>query len=441
MNTPIVDFLRSYTEQNAVRLHMPGHKGKISVPTDYDITEIAGADFLFSPSGIIAKSEENAAILFDTAKTLYSTEGSSLCIKTMVALLKKVGINKLLSARNSHISFINACALLGTEVCWLYPNGKLSDISVGEYTAEDIDKALAATGCKAVYLTSPDYLGNMLDIGAISAVCKKHRAYLLIDNAHGAYLKFTKKDNHPITLGADMCCDSAHKTLPVLTGGAYLHISKDTLQKFSELSKSVMSVLATTSPSYLIMASLDSVNNYLSCGKESFVKAEQKTDALKRYLHSLGFVDISKEPFKITVDTARSGISSEDLVKCLEQSGIKSEYADKSAVVLMLSTMNTDEDFDRIFAAFKSTARFLGKSDSRKFDFTLTPLKTKMSISKAFFANSEDIPTENAIGRICSETKTVCPPCVPIIVSGEVFDENSLKILKRYGIFTVSVVK
>ncbi len=441
MDTPIADFLKSYSEKNGVRLHMPGHKGRIDIPAQYDITEIDGADFLFSPKGIIAKSEENAAVLFNTEKTLYSTEGSSLCIKTMAALLKKVGINKILSARNSHVSFINACALLDIEVCWLYPEGEVLDISGGEYTAKYIDKALDATDCGAVYLTSPDYLGNMLDIPAISAVCKKHCAYLLIDNAHGSYLKFIKNDNHPITLGADMCCDSAHKTLPVLTSGAYLHISKDTCPRFAELSKSVMSVFATTSPSYLIMASLDIANSYLAKKKECFIAAEKKIKSLKYMIASLGFADISKEPFKITVDTARSGISSEKLLDCFEKSGITAEYADDNAVVLMFSTMNTDEDLDKVYDSFKSAERFMSKARGKSFKLKITPPYKKMSIKDAFFSDSEEVPIENALGRICSVSKTVCPPCVPIIVSGEVFDENSLKILKRYGIFTVSVVK
>ena len=440
MNTPIVDFLRKYDNEDILRLHMPGHKGLIDIPTGYDITEISGADFLFSPGGIIKESEKNASALYETAMTLYSTEGSSLCIKTMIAMLKKIGVNKILSPRNSHISFVNACALLETEVCWLYPKSEVSDISSGEYTAEDIDEALLKTGCKAVYITSPDYLGNILDIEAISKVCKSNGAYLIVDNAHGAYLKFLKRDTHPITLGADMCCDSAHKTLPVLTGGAYLHISKNADKRFLNISKSVMSVFATTSPSYLIMASLDMANKFLS-EKENIYSAEERFIEFKKEISLLGFYDISKEPFKITIDTYLSSITSEALVKSLEENKISVEYSDRSAVVLMLSAYNSEADLLRLKEAFCYAAKLKCGLSVEKMVFKLMPAQVKMSITEAFFSDDEEIPTEFSVGRICSATKVICPPCIPIVVSGEVFDKNSVKILKRYGISTVNVVK
>ena len=115
----------------------------------------------------------------------------------------------------------------------------------------------------AVYLTSPDYLGNVLDVESISKVCKKHDVLLIVDCAHGSYLKFLDKSLFPTDLGADMCCSSAHKTLPVLTGGAYLHIKEELLNKLEIDPKTALSLFSSTSPSYLIMASLDSANAYL----------------------------------------------------------------------------------------------------------------------------------------------------------------------------------
>ena len=240
MKTPICDFVRQYQEQGVLRLHMPGHKGKSHLgPESWDITEIAGADELYHPTGIIRESEENAARLFGAGRTVYSTEGSSLCIRAMVylALLNAKAQNRkplILAGRNAHKTFLSACAMLDADVEWLYPEAENSLIScaIDENTLE---KTLSNMPEKpaAVYLTTPDYLGNLVDIAALSVVCHRHGVPLLVDNAHGAYLKFLPRDIHPLTLGADLCCDSAHKTLPVLTGGAYLHIGKNAPSLFA----------------------------------------------------------------------------------------------------------------------------------------------------------------------------------------------------------------
>ena len=227
MSKPICDFVRKYAKSNAARFHMPGHKG---VPVlgfeSFDITEIDGADELFTASGIIAESEQNASETFG-AKTFYSTGGSTLCIEAMMRLIAVYAVSKgetttVLAGRNAHKAFLNAAALLDIRIKWLRPE-KESSYLCCPISADDVENALSQDKKPtAVYLTSPDYLGNILDIKSISAVCKKHGVILCVDNAHGAYLRFLQTSLFPTDLGADMCCSSAHKTLPVITGGAYL---------------------------------------------------------------------------------------------------------------------------------------------------------------------------------------------------------------------------
>ena len=235
---------------------MPGHKGKDFLGFEsLDITEIDGADVLYSASGIIKESEEIAASLFGTEKTFFSTEGSSLCIRAMLYLTKRYAARKgerakILATRNAHKTFITASAIL--------------DIDVSFTSLDELFSKAEGEKPTAVYVTSPDYLGNIADIRSISELCEKVGAILLVDNAHGAYLKFLNESRHPIDLGADMCCDSAHKTLPVLTGGAYLHISKSAPKLFSEDAEDALSVFASTSPSYLTLASLDMANKFIS---------------------------------------------------------------------------------------------------------------------------------------------------------------------------------
>ena len=306
MKTPIFDFVKSYAKQNYTRLHMPGHKGRRGIEK-FDITEISGADALYSENGIIADSEENAAEIFGTAKSIYSAEGSTLCIKAMLGAVRECAGGKkplILAARNVHKAFVNACALLDIDAEFIF--GETNGLCECKITPEALGKALENSEKKpdAVYITSPDYLGNIADIKGLSAVCEAYNIPLLVDNAHGAYLKFMETDIHPITLGAAMCADSAHKTLRVLTGGAYLHISKKYKALISAAYK-YMRIFASTSPSYLILQSLDMANAVIS--REYFKSAATLVAKLKKELELFGFALVGNEPLKITLDCSRVG--------------------------------------------------------------------------------------------------------------------------------------
>ena len=234
--TPIADFVRDYAASDTSRLHMPGHKGRGPLGCEgLDITEIAGADELYEAEGIIARSEANTARLFGSAGSWYGTEGSSQCIRAMVFLALQAapkGSQRpvLLAARNAHKALLYAAALLDIDVEWLWPpEGPDASLCACPVSPAALTAALdkleqAGRRPFGVYLTSPDYLGGVQDIAALAPVCHGRGIPLLVDNAHGAYLRFLPGGSrHPLDLGADLCCDSAHKTLPVLTGGAYLH--------------------------------------------------------------------------------------------------------------------------------------------------------------------------------------------------------------------------
>ena len=223
--TPIYDFVSEYLTKDMSRFHMPGHKGKkILGCEERDLTEIAEADDLLHAQGIIAESEHTASGLFGSACTVYSTEGSTLAVKTMIRLAMMCRPSRrfrILAARNVHSSFVHACALLDIDVEWLYEE-EAASLCRCLITPQKLRAALDRMEEKpdAFYVTSPDYLGNMADIRELADVCHTCGVMLLVDNAHGAYLRFLDRPMHPMDLGADMCCDSAHKTLPVLTGGA-----------------------------------------------------------------------------------------------------------------------------------------------------------------------------------------------------------------------------
>ena len=442
MDTPIYDFVQNYIKSNTARLHMPGHKGVSFLGCEaFDITEIQGADELYSPTGIIRKSEENATKLFGTSKTVYSAGGSTQSIHAMLYLAylraEKSHRPFVLAGRNAHKSFIYALAKLDADAVWLYPE-KSDSICSCVITAEMLEKSLKCLERKpfAVYITSPDYLGVISDIESLSKVCSKYDIPLLVDNAHGSYLKFYKQDMHPISLGADMCCDSAHKTLPVLTGGGYLHIAKSDKYGFSKKAVNATSIFGSTSPSYLILQSLDLCNRYIDekiC--DDIEKCAEKVAELTKNINKKGFKTVSDEPLKITVDFR---VFDFDFAKYFRDYGIEFEYADCDFVVFMFSPQNKDEDFGKIRSAFENLNI---KATKEIENIAIPESKQIITIREAIFSDNKEIDINKASGRICASPTVSCPPAIPIAVSGEIITEKHIELFRKYNINKILVVK
>ncbi len=445
MNTPIYDFVRAYAQSGISRLHMPGHKGAPLLGCEgLDITEIAGADALYECEGIIAQSEANATALFGTGRTLYTTEGSSHVIRSMVTLAwqhRKPGREHILAVRNVHRSFLYACALVGCAVDWLYPqSGSDNSICSCQVDPEVVEAALAEGKPPfALYLTSPDYLGHTADIAGIARVCKKYDVPLLVDNAHGAYLHFLDKPAHPMDLGAWLCADSAHKTLPVLTGGAYLHMSHDAAQAWGQEAKGALVMTGSTSPSYLTLQSLDLCNRYLSeafSGKLGACCA--RLDALKAHLTAHGMAFVGDEGLKLTLDAAGFGYSGEELGQILRQNAMEPEFTDSDYLVCMFAPNGSwEEDMDRLE---ETLLALLPRPSRPRQVLQLRPLERRMSIRRAVFARHEWVRLDRAAGRICGQPTVSCPPAVPIAISGEVITEDILPLFAAYGQREIAVV-
>lgn len=443
MNTPICDFVKSYNEKRSVRAHMPGHKGENILGFEHlDITEIKGADSLFEADSIIKESEENASSVFG-CDTFYSTEGSSLSIRAMLYLsllyAKKEGKAPLvLACRNVHKTFLSALSLLSLDVEWLY--GNCASYLSCETDAEILDEKLSSMSIKPVafYITSPDYLGNIADIKALSGVCKKHNVLLLVDNAHGAYLKFLDKSLHPIDLGADMCCDSAHKTLPVLTGGAYLHINKTADCIFRDKAKSALSLFASTSPSYLILQSLDKANEYIENGyKERLFVFSQKVRALKEALKNNGYTLAGDEPLKITVVAKSYGYKGTELFEKLREKNIECEFCDPDFLVLMLTPSMNDSELEIIKSAFLGIEKLDAIKDAPP---KLIKPQRVMSVRDAVLSFHKTVDVKNSVGKVLATVSVSCPPAVPIVISGERIDDFSLSVFSYYGIEKCDVI-
>ena len=426
---PIENALNEYIGKDLSRFHMPGHKGAENFPEyfKFDITEVEGADSLFESSEAIFETEKRFARIYGSGASLLSAGGSTLCIQAMLATALDPG-DEIIIARNCHAAAVNTIALLDLEPIWINPR----DLIGAEEAFLEHPKA------KAIYLTSPDYFGVLSNIEAFAKLAHEHGAKLLVDNAHGAHLHFTPIEMHPIALGADMCADSLHKSLPVLTGGALLHLIDGDLR---ETAKQKMRLFGSTSPSYLIMLSADKCAEYLETkAKYDFAMLNGKVANLryKAFEHGLAPKTRNVEPARLVLSVKSTEMNGDEFGRKLREHGIEPEYVNDEWAVLMASPFNTEKDFERVAGFIEET---FGNGFSA-FEERLSKMPGKaMSVREAVFAETEEIETEKAVGRIAARLNLPCPPCIALAVPGEVIDEKIAGLLIKYGISKINVVK
>ncbi len=443
--TPLCDFVREYVNADTHRLHMPGHKGQTVLGFEsLDITEIDGADVLYHPHGILAESQNIARDLFGTQKTLYSAEGSSLSIRAMLylALLdaQMHGRSRtVLAARNAHKVFLGASALLDFDIVWMYGENTDSSLLSCCVSAASLEAYLASqpTPPAAVYITSPDYLGHTADIAAFADICHRHGTLLLVDNAHGAYLHFLETPMHPMDLGADLCCDSAHKTLPVLTGGGYLHLSHRVSARLCDQAEGAMALFASTSPSYLILQSLDAANAYLAGEyRRDLHLLGDKMSELRKRLSDHGWMLCGDELCKLTVTPKSFGYTGDELAGVLIRNNLIPEFYDPDYVVLMMTPQTSDDTLNALADVLCGMERRTTITDVPP---SIPRLRTVCSPRTAMLSPSETIPVEDCIGRILAQPSVSCPPAIPIAVSGEALTGDAVRAFRYWGIEMCSV--
>ncbi len=431
MDTPFFNQIQQLAAKDTARFHVPGHKGNsaslafMGEALFFDVTEVEGACDLSNPEGSLAQSQHNMAKAYGSGATLYSASGSTSCIQAMLTLFVGMG-GRVVMARNCHVAAVRAIAFLDADPTWLTPEE-------GPPTSLQINDALRESGAKAVYITSPDYYGRIADIPAISTVCKKYNAALLVDNAHGAHLRFMEQNLHPISLGADATADSAHKTLPCLTPAALLHLNDASL---AGAARQVLNLYSSTSPSYLVLQSLDIAAGRLLAGDIPFIAAaKQLADAAKTFSHLL---QPGQDPLKLCLRPAQSGWLAEEINQALLAAGIYPELADKEHIVLMASPSNTKEDYQRLADILHV---FTKKEPIKNEIFHFQPINKACSIRKALFAPSETLPVQQAVGRVCASLAVPCPPGMPIVLPGEIISQTAAVQYLTGGIPTLNVLK
>ncbi len=432
MSAPLYSALVRHREKGRASFHTPGHKNSPrALPPDLyalDFTELPDTDSLFEASGPILEAEKRAAALFGAARTCFSAGGCTLCIQAMLRLAAPQG-GRVLCSRVVHRSAVNAMALLGIEPVWAMP---------GDIAAE-VDRH---PEIRAVYVTSPDYYGRLLDIPAVAARCRAHGIPLLVDNAHGTHLMFTRPKLHPLFLGASMTADSAHKTLGVLTGGAWLQIGDGA---YAAGAKSAMALFGSTSPAYPVMASLDLAREWLETHPDAFVSLQGAAEDIRRAAVSKGIAlpEGSCDPTRIALDVSSIGLTGTQAAERFRAAGVEPEYADSSFVVLIPSPFNGEEDFMRLKKAVLSLpagAPFSHEADRVRAPFPpITP--AAVPLREALLTETKTVSLQNACGEIAAEAACPCPPGVPAVMPGERIAKEAVDFLRGYGFFQIKVLK
>jgi len=405
----ILDVLENYKNANTVRFHMPSHKGKntgsfLDPILTYDVTELDMTDDFFRPKedGGVLASFRRASSMFGTANTVYSAGGATLCLQTaLCAALRKSSSRTVVCDRRAHMSVINALALLGAEPRWFFP-GEAPDL----------------TDAAAMLITSPNYYGECADISVYAKQCQERGIPLITDNSHGSHLAFTDGGNlHPYKLGSSLVIDSVHKTLPSMTGAALLHSSDEfTLDELL----SAMSLFSSTSPSYIILSSIDAGLDYIEKhGKERFAYLKEKICSLKSTLTDNGYEIPSfkiSDPLRLTLKCANA----EELYAYLTENGVIPEFCDSENVVFIPSIMNNDGDFEkleRLCLNFKPQPTAAAENNTR-----VTIPKKKISIREAVISPRKRILTEDCEGCIAAGPIVPYPPGIPLVMPGEYID-------------------
>lgn len=443
--TPLYTALQNYLKKNRISFHTPGHQGRF-LPRDLydmDLTELPDTDSLFEASGPIAEAEKQARELFHSRATFFSAGGCTLCIQAMFRLAAPQG-GKVISSRVIHRSAVNTMALLGIEPVWVLPRPDAGPCLAGRLHPEDVQRALQENrDARAVYVTSPDYYGVLSDISGIARVCHEYGVPLLVDNAHGTHLALLGR--HPLALGADMTACSAHKTLPVLTGGAFLNIGETPLAKkfqFAERAKEAMALFGSTSPAYPVMVSLDLAREWeMKNGQREWQRLAQRVEKMKDTAKKKGLLVPQGEtdPTRLAVGTLPLGMTGQEAAEYFRSQGIEPEHEDGAYVVCITNPLHTQKELDQLEKAIQTLPGAPCPLEENPAIPSLPPVKK--SPREAVLAFQERVSLLEAVGRIAGEAACPCPPGVPIVMPGEEITKECMEFLNRYSLDEISVLK
>ena len=435
-NDTLFERLKEHDRNGIKPFHMPGHKrNKEKMPDinpyTIDITEIDGFDDLHHPTGCIAYAEKRAAELYNSQKTYFLING---CTGGILAAISACAVKggKILLARNSHKSAYNAVLINRLEPLYVWPDKK------GTVTDRDIDDMLKENDdISCVFITSPTYEGAVSDIRRIADVVHSYGKPLIVDEAHGAHMKFSEIfPESALDCGADIVIHGIHKTIPSLTQTALLHVNGDIADV--KMIEKYLAVYQSSSPSYVLMGAIDYSMSYIEQdGEKDFALYEENLRDIYNKLESLRNLYVlpyrkMRDASKIVVCTERSGISGKECYRLLrEKYNIQPEMSAPEYVILMTGVWDNREAYDRLVYALKDIDRSCGKGvkenipKADRCERVITPYQ-------ALVSETEDIELSLAAGKVSAEMIYVYPPGIPFVAAGERISESMIRLMQLY---------
>lgn len=448
LHTPLLNQIICYVKSPLEPFHMPGHAGGRGIHPEIksllgcntfkaDLTELDKLDNLSNPHGVIKQTQEKISTIFNTQASYLLVNGSTAGLQAAILSCLKDN-DRVLVARNCHRAVISSIILSGAEPIFFMPEWLNQWSIAGKINPEKLDSALEYyQDIQAIVITSPTYEGITSDIGTISAICKKYGIYLIVDEAHGGHFKYSNKFPHSaVDAGADAVIQSFHKSCGSLSQSSILHIPQFSMIDCALLEEN-LKLLQTTSPSYLLMASLDAASSYLYSeeGKAILEEAYNKSIKLRSRLKSIPNLKVLEISQQDDLDPTRVLISFENLsgetfATILENEfNIGIESLNKKGVLLFINIGNTDNQIDILCQSLEKISL---RAFSEKTINQPAPELPELAIlpRQAYFGKSETVHFSHAIGRINRFPIVCCPPGICVLVPGERIKREHLRYFK-----------
>ena len=440
---PLVEAMLKYKNEDVYPMHTPGHKGgrgmeallhqEMGASVRMDVSLMSELDDIHEPESYIKEAQELAARTYGSDACFWCVNGTSQAIHAMLMTALNPG-EKLLLPRNAHRSVAGGLILGGIEAVYLQPEyGEAFGLML-QVTPAAIEAALAAdSSIKAVLLTSPNYYGVAADVQAIAHICHTHGAVLLVDEAHGPHLGFSEAlPPSALQGGADACAQSTHKILGAMTQCSMLQVqgARLDLQRAAD----VMSVLTTTSPNYLLMASLDAARAQVQAHgaemAEAAVAAAGKLRALCRAHAGLKVLEeadcggLRLDSTKVTVNFAGWGYTGVEVGEALRRARVAVELVDAQNVLFLVTYADITSDYDaalaRIDAVLSELEQHKREPQAAATVGAVPVTSSAMKLRDVFYASKQAVSLDAAVGCVCGEQVSFYPPGIPVLLPGEV---------------------
>ena len=419
------------------RMHVPGHKNAGEFKSHFgvaaiDLTELGFTDDLACPTGVIKKAQEDIAEILGAKKAYITTDGSSSGVLAMLFVAAAYG-NKIIVPRNSHKSVFNACRILKIEP--VIVQGAEVDGVLMPPPPELVETLIVNdVNISGMIIASPDYYGNIAPLEAYADVLKKYERLLFVDGAHGAHLYLNENREGYAGVYADMWVDGAHKSLPVLTQGAVVCVNDEKLISRAEEG---LSIFRTTSPSFPVMASVEYGVKYYVNNPKNLLRAQNAVAEFKTDLEGIKLYP-SQDWTKLAVDFKPLGVSPYLAQEILEKKGIYPEMNDGRYLLFYLSPSVEP----RHVAELKSV--LLGACAHRKIQGTYKDVPSVPATDRtysflyAYRQKTEWVSLKQAVNRMCADNAGITPPCLPIVIAGEMISEQAVQaLLKSHDTFGI----